>query len=62
MQVFHIKTADYTLVDVKNALKLLAGDDDIFIPVEKFKKMLQAEGQTDEKIRDTIKGLTTASF
>jgi hypothetical protein len=37
MQVFHIKTADYTLVDVKNALKLLAGDDDIFIPVEKFK-------------------------
>lgn len=42
MQIFLIKTSDYSLVDVKNALRLLAGDDDMYIPVDKFKKMLLA--------------------
>jgi hypothetical protein len=55
MQIFVIKTSDYSLVDVKNALKLLAGEDDTYIPVDKFKKMLLAEGQSDEKVRDTLK-------
>lgn len=55
MQLFIIKTNDFSIVDIKNALKLLAGDDDMYIPVEKLKKMLQTEGQSDERIRDTIK-------
>lgn len=47
MQIFTIKTNDYSLLDVKNALKLLAGDDDTYIPLEKFKKILQTEGQSE---------------
>jgi Ca2+-binding EF-hand superfamily protein len=55
MQLFMIKTNDYSLLDVKNALRLLAGDDDTYIPIEKFKKILQTQGQSEEKIRDTVK-------
>lgn len=47
MQLFTVKTADYSLLDVKNALRLLAGDDDTYIPIDRFKKMLQAEGQSE---------------
>lgn len=47
MQLFIIKTNDFSIVDIKNALKLLAGDDDMYISVEKLKKMLQTEGQSE---------------
>jgi Ca2+-binding EF-hand superfamily protein len=34
MKIFNLKLVDYTLNDVRNAFKLLAKDDDKYIPIE----------------------------
>ena len=40
LKIFNLKLNDYTFNDVKNAFKLLAKDDDRYIPLEKIKKVL----------------------
>ena len=40
MKIFNLKLTDYTFNDVSNAFKLLAKDDDKYIPLEKIKKIL----------------------
>ena len=50
MKVFHLKLTDYTKEDVYNAFRLIAKDDDKYIPLEKFKKILKKHGLAEVEI------------
>ena len=41
LKIFNLKMADYTSIDVKNAFKLLAKDDDKHISLESIKEILK---------------------
>ncbi len=45
-----MKLTDYTFNDVKNAFKLIAKDDDKYIPLEKIKKCLNKNGISEEEV------------
>ena len=48
--IFNLKLEDYTITDVKNAFKLLAGDDDKLISLDKIKSILERNGLSDMEI------------
>ena len=50
LQIFNLKLEDYTITDVKNAFKLLAGDDDKLISLDKIKSILERNGLSDMEI------------
>ena len=50
MKIFHLKLQDYTIGDVKNAFKLLAKDDDKYIPLQKIRKILSKNGVEEKEI------------
>ena len=54
MKIFNLKLQDYTFNDVSNAFKLLAKDDDKFIPLEKIKKILSKNGLAEKEIEFLI--------
>lgn len=57
MKIFQLKLPDYTPVDVKNAFRLLAKDDDNFIPAAKIKKILDKHGLSDVEIQFLMRQL-----
>jgi len=48
--IFNLKLEDYTITDVKNAFKLLAGDDDKLISLEKIKNILEKNGLSEMEV------------
>ena len=50
LKIFNLKLTDYTFQDVTNAFKLLAKDDDKYIPLSKIKKILSKNGLEDKEI------------
>jgi calmodulin len=57
MKIFQLKLPDYTTTDVKNAFRLLAKDDDNFIPAAKIKKILDKHGLSDVEIQFLMRQL-----
>lgn len=57
MKIFQLKLPDYTTNDVKNAFRLLAKDDDKFIPAVKIKKILDKHGLSDVEIQFLMRQL-----
>jgi Ca2+-binding EF-hand superfamily protein len=57
MKIFQLKLQDYTTVDVKNAFRLIAKDDDNFIPSAKIKKILVKHGLGDVEIQFLMRQL-----
>jgi hypothetical protein len=47
LKIFNIKFADYEFKDVCNAFKLLAKDDDKWLPLDKIKKILSKKKTTN---------------
>ena len=41
MEAFKVTNSEFDLRDIKNAFRLIAGDDDRFIPVEKIIEMFK---------------------
>lgn len=50
LKIFDLKMTDYTPVDVKNAFKLLAKDDDKYIILETIKDILKKNNMSDMDI------------
>lgn len=50
LRIFTIKLNDYTPVDVKNAFRLLAKDDDNFLSGKKIRKMLEKNGVDSSEV------------
>lgn len=50
LKIFSLKLTDYTFNDVRNAFKLLAKDDDRYIPLDKIKKILSKNGVSEEEV------------
>jgi len=50
LKIFNLKMTDYTSVDVKNAFKLLAKDDDKYISLESIKEILRKNNMSDMDI------------
>jgi len=50
LKIFNLKLTDYTFNDVRNAFKLLAKDDDRYIPLDKIKKCLMKNGIPEEEV------------
>lgn len=50
MKVFDLKLQDYTPVDVRNAFRLIAKDDDKYLKMTKIKKILDKHGLSDVEI------------
>lgn len=50
LQIFNLKLEDYTITDVKNAFRLLAGEDDNLISLKKIKDILEKNGLSDMDI------------
>lgn len=44
MQVFKVKNSKYDLRDINNAFRLIAGDNDRFIPIQRIKELFRKEG------------------
>ncbi len=59
LQIFNLKLEDYTITDVKNAFKLLAGDDDKLISLDKIKSILERNGLSDMEIIFLMNQLST---
>ena len=57
MKIFQLKLPDYTTVDVKNAFRLLAKDDDNYIPYGKIEKILDKHGLSDVEIQFLMRQL-----
>ncbi|CAD8056578.1 unnamed protein product (macronuclear) [Paramecium tetraurelia] len=72
LKIFNLKLTDYTFNDVRNAFKLLAKDDDRYIPLEKIKKVLLKNNVPAEEVEflchqldpftDTMKRVNYAEF
>jgi len=50
MKIFNLRLTDYSFNDVTNAFKLLAKDDDRYIPLEKIKKILIKNSVPEKEI------------
>jgi len=59
LKIFNLKMTDYTSVDVKNAFKLLAKDDDKYISLEVIKEILKKNNMTDMEIHFITTQLVT---
>ena len=57
MKIFQLRLPDYTPIDVKNAFRLLAKDDDNFISAVKIKKILDKHGLSDVEIQFLMRQL-----
>lgn len=54
LKIFNLKLTDYTFNDVSNAFKLLAKDDDKYIPLDKIKKILGKNSMQEKDIEFLI--------
>ena len=54
LKIFNLKMTDYTSVDVKNAFKLLAKDDDKYISLEAIKEILRKNNMSDMDVHFII--------
>ena len=50
LKIFNLKLTEYSVVDVRNAFRLIAKDDDKYIPMEKIKKILEKQGMSEVEI------------
>jgi hypothetical protein len=41
MEAFKVSNSEYDLRDIRNAFRLIAGDDDKYIPVDKIVEMFK---------------------
>ena len=57
--MFKIKETKYDLVDIKNAFKLIAGNEDTYIPVSEMVDLFRRQGIEKEKINEIIELLST---
>ena len=44
METFKVKESNYDLVDIKNAFRLIAGDSDDLVPVDRMKELFEKQG------------------
>jgi Ca2+-binding EF-hand superfamily protein len=54
LKIFNLKLTDYTFNDVTNAFRLLAKDDDKYIPLDKIKKILMKNGLSEQEVEFLI--------
>ena len=52
MDLFRVREAPHSLVDIKNAFKLLAGEEDEFIPLELLYEIYRKAGVEKERVDD----------
>ncbi|KRX07948.1 hypothetical protein PPERSA_10336 [Pseudocohnilembus persalinus] len=57
MKIFNLKMNDYSFNDVCNAFKLLAKDDDQYIPLEKVRNILSKNGLEESEINFLVQQL-----
>lgn len=54
MGIFRIKDSPYNLVDIKNAFRLIAGEEDEFIHLDVIYEIFRKNGIEKERIDDLI--------
>ena len=50
MEIFRIKEAPHDLRDIKNAFRLIAGEEDTFIPLDNIYEIFRKSGVEKERI------------
>ena len=54
MQVLKVKNSKYDLRDITNAFRLIAGDNDRFIPIVRVKELFRKQGVEEDRISNLI--------
>lgn len=54
METFKVKESPHALRDIKNAFRLIAGDEDQFIPVDLIYELFRKNGVERERIDDLM--------
>ena len=54
MEVFRIRDSPYNLVDIRNAFRLLAGEEDEFLPLDLFYEIFRKSGVERERVDDLM--------
>ena len=54
MELFKVRDSAHSLTDIKNAFKLLAGEEDDFIPVEMIYEIYRKAGVEKERVDDLL--------
>jgi hypothetical protein len=54
MDAFKVTNSEYDLRDIRNAFRLIAGDDDRYIPVEKIVDMFRKNDVEEERVKDLM--------
>ena len=53
-----MKDSNYDLIDIKNAFRLIAGEEDTYIPVSELEELFRRQGVEKEKIQEIIEILS----
>ena len=59
MEAFKVTNSEFDLRDIRNAFRLIAGDDDKYISVEKIVDMFKKNDVQEERIKDLLEVLKT---
>ena len=54
MDLFKVRESPHSLVDIKNAFKLLAGEEDEFIPLDLLYEIYRKAGIEKERVDDLM--------
>ncbi len=60
MELFKVRESPHSLVDIKNAFRLLAGEEDEFIPLDALYEIFRKAGVERERVDDLM--LVLADF
>lgn len=58
MDLFKVRESPHSLIDIKNAFRLLAGEEDEFIPLEALYEIFRKAGVERERVDDLLIVLT----
>ena len=54
MEVFRVRDSPHSLLDIKNAFRLLAGEEDEFLPIEAMYEIFRKAGVERERVDDLL--------
>lgn len=54
MELFRVRESPHSLTDIRNAFKLLAGEEDEFIPLELLYEIYRKAGIEKERVDDLM--------
>jgi Ca2+-binding EF-hand superfamily protein len=54
MEVFRVRDSPHSLLDIKNAFRLLAGEEDEFLPLETMYEIFRKAGVERERVDDLL--------